>query len=76
MVWRLYWIDGRFIAGDGTAKIAGALARLQGRGDEGAAIVFYADGESVAASNASLEAFVRDNLPNLNTLLQRTRDAR
>ncbi len=76
VVWRFYWIDGRFIAGDVAAKIAGVLARLQGRGDEGAAIVLYADGETVAASNTALEAFVQANLGSLNALLQRTRDAR
>jgi EpsI family protein len=76
VVWRVYWIDGRFIAGDVAAKIAGVLARLQGHGDEGAAIVLYADGETVAASNAALEAFVQANLGELNALLQRTRDAR
>jgi len=76
VVWRLYWIDGRFIAGDAAAKIAGMLARLKGRGDEGAAIVIYADGETVAASNATLEAFVQANQAPLNALLQRTRDAR
>ena len=76
VVWRVYWIDGRFIAGDAAAKIAGVLARLQGHGVEGAAIVLYADGETVAASNATLEAFVQANLGSLNALLQRTRDAR
>ena len=76
VVWRVYWIDGRFIAGDVAAKIAGVLARLRGRGDEGAAIVLYADGETVEASNAALEAFVQANLRDLNSLLQRTRDAR
>jgi EpsI family protein len=76
VVWRVYWIDGRFIAGDTAAKIAGVLARLRGRGDEGAAIVLYANGESVAASNAALEAFVLANLGSLNALLQRTRDTR
>jgi exosortase A len=76
VVWRVYWIDGRFIAGDVAAKIAGVQARLRGRGDEGAAIVLYADGETVAASNAALEAFVQANLGSLNALLQSTRDAR
>jgi len=76
VVWRAYWIDGRFIAGDVAAKIAGVQARLRGRGDEGAAVVLYADGTTVAASNAALEAFVQTNLGSLDTLLQRTRDAR
>jgi EpsI family protein len=76
VVWRLYWIDGRFIAGDEQAKIAGVLARLQGHGDEGAALVLYADGDTVEASNAALEAFVQANLQSLGGLLQRTRDTR
>lgn len=76
VVWRLYWIDGRFIAGDEAAKIAGVLARLRGHGDEGAAIVLYADGDTVDASDAALEAFVQANLQRLGALLQRTRDAR
>ena len=75
-VWRVYWVDGRFVAGDAATKIVGGLARLRGRGDEGAAIVLYADGETVTASNATLEAFLKANLGGLNALLQRTRDAR
>jgi len=73
---RVYWVDGRFIAGDAAAKLAGALSRLRGRGDEGAALVVYADAGSEAASNAALQAFVQANLKELNTLLQRTRDTR
>lgn len=76
LVWRVYWVDGRFIAGDVATKIAGVLARLQGHGDEGAAIVLYADGKTVAASNATLQAFLPANLDGLNALLQRTREAR
>lgn len=76
VVWRLYWIDGHFIGSDVKAKIAGGLARLRGRGDEGAAIVLYADGATVAASNAALEAFAKANLGSLDALLQQTRDRR
>ena len=76
VVWRVYWIDGRFVAGDVAAKIHGGLARLKGRGDEGAAVVLYADGDTVAASNAALETFVQTNHETLNALLQRTRDDR
>jgi len=76
LVWRFYWIDGRFIASDVMAKLYGGLARLEGRGDEGAAIVLYADEDSVAASDATLSAFIKANLDALDALLQRTRDAR
>ena len=76
VVWRFYWVDGQFIRGDVATKLAGGLARLKGRGDEGAALVLYADEESVAASKAALQAFVQANLGDLNKLLQQTRDAR
>ena len=76
VAWRVYWVDGRFIAGDAAAKVAGALARLRGRGDEGAALVVFADAGSVPASNTALQAFVQANLDTLNALLQRTRDTR
>ena len=39
VAWRVYWVDGRFIVGDAQAKLAGALSRLRGRGDEGAALI-------------------------------------
>lgn len=76
VVWNLYWIDGRFITSDVGAKLAGAMARLRGRGDEGAALVLYADEATPAASTAALQAFVRANLAPLNALLQAARDAR
>jgi exosortase A len=76
MVWRLYWIDGRFIGSDARAKLANALARLKGRGDEGALILLYADDESTTRSNAAIEAFLQANGGSLNAVLQRTRGAR
>jgi exosortase A len=76
VVWRVYWIDGRWVGGDVAAKLAGALARLRGRGDEGAALVLHTDAGSVAASHAALQSFVDANAAALNDLLQRTRDAR
>lgn len=76
VVWQVYWVDGRFIAGDVATKVAGVLARLKGHGDEGASIVFYSDGETVAIASAVLEAFVRDNLDALSEMLRHTRDVR
>jgi EpsI family protein len=76
VAWRVYWIDGRFIAGDAAGKVANAVARLRGHGDEGAGLVLYAWGETIAAAQATLEAFVKANLAPLNELLQRTHDAR
>ncbi|MDE2146263.1 MAG: exosortase A [Burkholderiales bacterium] len=76
VAWHFYWVDGRFIAGDVAAKLAGGLARLQGHGDEGALVLLYADAGSVPASEAALQAFVQANLGPLNALLLKTRDAR
>ena len=76
VVWNAYWIDGRLITSDVAAKLAGALARLRGRGDEGAVLVLYADEATPAASSAALEAFTRANLAGLDGLLQRTRESR
>ncbi|MBG6080380.1 exosortase A [Rubrivivax gelatinosus] len=73
VVWRLYWVDGRFLGGDIEAKIAGAMARLAGHGNEGAALLLYADGDD---ADAAIEAFLRDQFIPLGTLLQRVHDSR
>ena len=75
-VWRTYWVDGSFVAGDAPAKLRGAMARLRGHGEDGAWVVLYADEGSAKASNAALTAFVDANLGQLQELLRRTRDAR
>jgi exosortase A len=75
-VWRAYWVDGRLVAGDAAAKFSEALSQLRGRGDDGALLVLYADGESTAASTAALEAFAEANLGALQGLLQSVRDDR
>ena len=76
IVWHTYWVDGRLVAGDASAKLHGALARLRGRGDDGAWIVLYADEGSTKASEAALAAFATANLGHLEELLRQTRDAR
>ena len=74
--WRVYWVDGRWIQSDVGAKLASAFSRLQGRGDDGAVLVLWADNASPAESQAVLEKFARDNLGALGTLLAKTRDQR
>lgn len=76
ITWHAYWIDGRFVASDARAKIAGALARLRGRGDDGAVLILFANHDTPQASAAALEDFARANLEPLNRLLQRARDTR
>jgi exosortase A len=76
VAWRLYWVDGRWVGSDVQAKLYGAASRLGGQGDEGAALVIYADSGSVAASHATLQAFMDSNASRLGALLQQTRDQR
>lgn len=76
LVWRLYWVDGRFLTSDLRAKLAGALSRLRGRGDDGALLLLYADEGSLAASEAALAAFARSQLTGLGDLLEQVRRAR
>ncbi|MBK1686115.1 exosortase A [Rubrivivax gelatinosus] len=73
VVWRLYWIDGRFYGGDVEAKIAGAAARLAGHGNEGATLLLHADGDE---ADAVIEDFLRGQHAALGTLLQRVHDTR
>jgi exosortase A len=75
-VWRLYWVDGRFIAGDLQAKLAGMVSRLLSRGDDGALILLYADAGSPAASDAVLGKFALESLPGMAELLTQVRDRR
>ena len=70
-VWQLYWVDGRFTASDVRAKVYQALARLQGRGDDGA-VVFMATPQGDEA-DVTLEAFARAQLPLLSAQFEKMR---
>lgn len=76
VAWRVYWIDGRFVAGDAEAKLRNAVGRLRGRGDDGAALVLYADRDSFDDAHEAVRAFAQANLAPLAELLQATRDRR
>jgi EpsI family protein len=76
VVWRMYWVDGRWVTRDVEARVVGGLSRLRGRGDEGALVVLYADQGTPKASDAALAAFAKDNLGVLDRLLEHTRGQR
>jgi exosortase A len=76
VTWQTYWIDGRLVAGDARAKIAGAWSRLSGRGDDGAVLILYADAEGADAAHRAIEAFAQAHAGTLGQLLQATRDTR
>lgn len=76
VAWQVYWVDGRFVSGEMPARLALALSRLRGHGDDGAAIVLHAQAPTVPAAQALLQDFVREHQAALAQSLQRTRDAR
>lgn len=76
VVWRSYWVDGKWVAGDAAAKLRGAFAQLHGAGDDGALVVLYTDAETGAESKAALTAFAQANMGKLDALLRQARDAR
>ncbi|HNU10156.1 MAG TPA: exosortase A [Rubrivivax sp.] len=76
VIWRLYWIDGQFVASDVRAKWAGMVSRLSGAGDEGALLTVYAEQAAPGEAEARLERFLNDNASELNTLLSRVQRTR
>ena len=69
----LYWIDGRVTASDHMAKILLALAKLTGRGDDSAAIVFYTQVSGTpGAAQSALDDFAREMSPAVEAALVRT----
>lgn len=70
---QVYWVDGRLLASEARASVAGALGRLQGRGDDAAALIVFAEGREPAATQATLDAFTHDTLPALTGWLNEER---
>jgi len=72
-VWRLYWIDGRYIAADWQAKLVQARQVLAGGGDGGAALVLYTLDDGTETADARLDAFLRSHSAQLDGLLRALR---
>jgi exosortase A len=75
-VWQVYWIGGRFIAGDARARVQVALNRLLGRGDDSAVVLLYTPIESstaIPAADALLEGVAREQLQTLADALAAAR---
>ena len=73
LVWRTYWVNGRFTSSDFVARAEIALGKLMGRGDDAAVVVVYAP---ASGGEPALEDFVAANLAPIERLLQITRGAR
>jgi len=73
-VWQLYWVGGRFVAGDAQAKIWQAFDRLRGRDGEGA-VLLLATPQSESA-DAVLQAYLDPRLPDIGVWLEAARDGK
>jgi EpsI family protein len=62
-VWQVYRVNGLWMTSDYLAKIHTAMARLAGKGDDGALVLLYSASASGADGTALLESFARENLP-------------
>ncbi|MEF7616869.1 exosortase A [Aquincola sp. MAHUQ-54] len=77
LVWQFYWLGGPVTSSDHVAKAIGAWQRLRGEGDDGAAVMLYAEdttGQATAA--AALHDFLRANWGLIEQGLTRTRATR
>jgi EpsI family protein len=73
VAWEWYWVDGVLTSSDTLAKALIAWSQLRGRGDDAAAVVFYAREQDGRDANATLDAFVRDTWPDVRATLERAR---
>jgi len=73
IAWQLYWIDGTLTASDHMAKLYSAVYQILGRGDNSAAIVVYAPKDSAGGAHESLQSFMADNYPAIDTALRRAK---
>jgi EpsI family protein len=72
---QVYWSGGRLTVSNAWATAYGTLSRVAGRGDDGAMITVYTEGEG-AEADARVEAFVARHLPALVAPLEQARAAR
>jgi exosortase A len=76
LVRQVYWLDGQYAAGNAEGKLRSALARLTGRGDESAVLMFYASTATPGGAEAAVNGFMRDMGGSLVAALEETRKNR
>jgi len=69
-----YWTGGRFTASDHWAAVLGVVGRLSGRGDDGAVITIYTEGDA-SATEPRLAAFISGHIKALGAQLASVREA-
>jgi exosortase A len=75
-VWMVYWIDGRWTASDATAKWRGAVAKLSGRGDEGAAVLLSVVDTQPGRAEVAVKEFWANNRSVIEAQLTAARQAK
>ena len=75
LVWRTYWVDGRYTSGDASAKLLSGWSRLRGNGDDSALVVFYTP-KGKSNPGGVLDAFAKSAGPAIDALLRQTREGR
>ncbi|MBI3154388.1 MAG: exosortase A [Burkholderiales bacterium] len=73
-IWRVYWVNGRWIEADVPAKLYGGLMRLAGRGDESAVMVLHTLHDGQRDPGEVLQEFLDANLPGIEQALVAARD--
>jgi EpsI family protein len=74
LVWRWYWVDGRYVVNSYWAKLLQAKSKLLGNGDDAAVVIVYTEIDMSAHAPATvLTDFLKAMLPGITTSLNRTR---
>ena len=63
--WRFYWIDGHWLADDVQGKLRGVWGRLNGRADDAAYVLIYAEDRG-PETGAQMTRFLADVVPALS----------
>ncbi|MBI5720156.1 MAG: exosortase A [Burkholderiales bacterium] len=72
LVWRVYRVAGRFVAGDAQAMLWLALQRLSGHGDDSAVLMFYTRLSEEGQGAERLQRFVAQHLNDIAASLDAT----
>ncbi|MDO8179476.1 MAG: exosortase A [Undibacterium sp.] len=74
LVWRWYWIDDRFTSNAYKAKLLQAKEKFLMRGDDGAAIIFYASfADKPDEARIAMRQFLSEHMAPLNSTLSQNK---
>lgn len=76
VVWQWYWVNGHLTASDYIAKAYIAWSRLLGYGDDSAVIFLYTPKGEAGDGEALMDAFIGLAAPEIESVLDRTREIR